>query len=415
MMNNHYRPMTAFLVLILFIMACSLLPSGGGGGSPSSTEDEVATVVALTMQALTPVSDAEPTAVPEVPTLFPHSLYFLNNDEAGILQVFRLGRDGKSLTQITNEPSAVNSYDISPVDGSVAYVANNLLFQVNSDGSGRSMLVDNGPADAIHQFETTLTSPVFSPDGKTIAYSYMGLQMYSIVAGTSTTAVDETGFDADWGGYLPSKLFIPQKYSPDGTKILITVAIPNSDGISSAIYNIASDSVINLSGGDGARLCCGQQAWTADSSALFSANPTLGMFGSGLWRADAATGTLATLLPTEAGGGNYNLANDPYLAPDGQLYFFYAAVPSPDGFINRAPLQMVRSAPDGVTGRAVLRPETFASMNEALWAPDASFVITAMAPIDDVYAGGLLEMYYTDPSMGVISLIPFGEQLKWGP
>ena len=44
------------------------------------------------------------------------------------------------------------------------------------------------------------------------------------------------------------------------------------------------------------------------------------------------------------------LADEPYLAPDGQLYFFFANASGPDGMIQRAPLQLVRAAPDGVTG-----------------------------------------------------------------
>jgi hypothetical protein len=148
---------------------------------------------------------------------------------------------------------------------------------------------------------------------------------------------------------------------------------------------------------------------------LFDANASLGFLGTGLWRVDAVSGNVTTLLPTEAGGGNFNLADEPYLAPDGQLYFFFAIQPAPDGFIDNAPLQIVRAAPDGVTGRIVLRPETFESLNEALWAPDASFVIVAKAPSDSVYAGGALELYYTDSARAVIPLVPFAQQLKWGP
>jgi len=139
------------------------------------------------------------------------------------------------------------------------------------------------------------------------------------------------------------------------------------------------------------------------------------MFAPGLWRVDASTGNMTTPLPTEAGGGNFNLADEPYLAPDGQLYFFFASRPAPDGFIDNAPLQIVRAAPNGVTGRTVLRPETFESLNEALWAPDASFVIVAKAPLDSVYAGGVLELYYTDAAKSMTPLVPFGQQLKWGP
>jgi hypothetical protein len=138
------------------------------------------------------------------------------------------------------------------------------------------------------------------------------------------------------------------------------------------------------------------------------------MFGSGLWRIDAASGNSMTLLSSDAGGGNFNLASHPYLAPDGQLYFFYASQPAPDGFIDNAPVQLVRAAPDGVTGRTVLRPETFESLNEALWAPDASFVIAALAPSQDVYQGGRAEIVYMDGRPNVM-LAAFARQMKWGP
>ena len=414
-MNNRFRPIAAFLALTVVVMACALpIP-----GSPGPTTDEVATAVALTMQALTPASEVEATATAEPeeapPGLLPHSLYFMNNDSTGIAQVFRLGTDGKTLTQVTSETSAVGSYDVSGVDGSVAYVANNQLLLINADGSGRRMLVDGGPVDPVDPFITSLTSPVFSPDGQTIAYSKQGLVLHSLATGASNIVLEDMTTDPISGAPVPRLVFIPQIYSPDGTKILVTAAIPNSDGFSNVIYTVASDSTVDVSGEDGARLCCGQQAWAADGSALFTGSSTLGMFSSGLWRIDAATGNVLTLIPSDAGGGSYNLADEPYLAPDGQLYFFFATASSPDGFINRAPLQMVRSAPDGVTGRTVLRPETFQLMNEALWAPDAGFVVAAIAPSDTVYAGGQLNLYYTDPSQPVITLLPFGQQLRWGP
>jgi Tol biopolymer transport system component len=339
----------------------------------------------------------------------------MNNDGIGIAQVFRLGTDGKSLTQVTNEASAVGSYDVSPVDGSVAYVVNNQLVLINADGSDHRVLADGGPIDPANPFITSLTSPVFSPDGQTIAYSRQGLVLYSLATGASNTVLEEMTTDPITGATVPRRVFIPQEYSPDGTKILVTGAIPNSDGFSSIIYTVASDSTVDVTGGEGALLCCGEQGWAADGSSLFTGSASLGMFGSGLWRIDPATGNVVTLIPSEAGGGNYNLAKDPYLAPDGQLYFFFATAPGPDGFISRGPLQMVRSAPDGVTGRTVLRPDSFLLMNESLWAPDGSFVIAAMATADTVVAGGQLNLYSIDPAQGPMSLVPFGQQMKWGP
>ena len=412
-MKKNFYPFMALLVLVATALACA---SPFGDGQPASP-DQVETIVVATLQALTPDSSGGeiPAPTSALTELLPRLLYYINNDGVGIAQVFRLERDGTTVTQLTFEPSAVSSYDVSMAEGSIVYVANNQLLLLNADGSGRRMLVDGGPVDPNNQFTTSLSSPVFSPNGQTIAYSNKGLILYSVSTGVSNIVLDQPVVDPATGANMPSEMDIPQEYSPDGTKLLLTLAIPNSDGISSGVYYIASNSLVRLSGGDGARVCCSGQAWTFDSSALYVGIPFMGMFAPGLWRVDVSTGNMTTLLPTEAGGGNFNLADEPYLAPDGQLYFFFASRPASDGFIDNAPLQIVRAEPNGVTGRTVLRPETFESLNEALWAPDASFVIVARAPSDSVYAGGVLELYYTDAARSMIPLVPFGQQLKWGP
>ncbi|MEP7134355.1 MAG: hypothetical protein ABI904_05435 [Chloroflexota bacterium] len=408
MKKNSY-PFIALLVLIATALACAS-PLGGGSNQPSSA-DQVATVVAATFQALTPVTSGGETLVPESEGILPHALYYLNNDKTGIPQVFRLAPDAKTIAQLTFEPSAVSSYDVSMADGSIVYVANNQVLLVNADGSGRRILVDGGPVDPNNPFTTSIGGPVFSPDGQTIAYSSnKGLNLYTVSTGASNIVLERK---SDSGS--PAEMYIPQKYAPDGTKLLLTTAIPNSDGISSGIYNFTTNTLVRLTGGDGARLCCTQQAWTSDSSALYVGISSVGMFGSGLWRVDASSGNLTTLLPTEAGGGAYNLASFPYLAPDGNLYFFYNTALNPDGFIDRPLLQINRSGPDGVTNGAVLSSETFESLNEALWAPDANFVIAVKAPDKTVYAGGAIELYYVDGAKGMIPLLPFGQQLKWGP
>ncbi|MCC7187383.1 MAG: PD40 domain-containing protein [Anaerolineales bacterium] len=399
-MKKHFRFVVAIIVVALSALGCGT--SQPSAIEPPSSGDQVATVVASTMQALTPDSPDSPTSQPT--GLFPHSLYFINNDNTGIAQVFRLETDGKTTSQITFEPAAVNSYDVSQVDGSVAYVSNNQLLLINADGSDRRALVDGGPVDPSYQFAEGINSPTFSPDGQTIAFGHLGLVLYGVSTGISNRVLENQ----------PGEMYVPQMYSPDGTKILITIAIPNSDGVSSGIYYPAAASVVPVIGADGVAVCCSEQGWAWDSSSLYAGLASVGMFGSGLWRADASSGDMVTLLPTET-SGNYNLASHPYLAPDGQLYFFFVNLPATEEFVSRAPLQIVRAAPDGVTGRTVLLPETFQLMNEALWAPDASFVITAIAPSDQIYQGGALELFYTHAEAGMLTLAPFGQQLKWGP
>jgi hypothetical protein len=64
----------------------------------------------------------------------------------------------------------------------------------------------------------------------------------------------------------------------------------------------------------------------------------------------------------------------------------------------------------------VLRAENFTLINDALWAPDASFVVVASPP-DQAYTGegGVLELWYTGEGPSPIWLARFGEKLQWGP
>jgi hypothetical protein len=329
-----------------------------------------------------------------------------------LIQVFRIETDGVTRRQITSERVSVNEYDVSRVDGSVAYVANNQLLLINVDGSNRRVIADGGEVDPNNPFINTISSPVFSPDGQTLAYGHRGLRLYSFATGDANLILENQIDDVGGGLFVPRELYSPERYSPDGTKLLITLGY--YEGASSAIYDPETNALVRLVGGEGALICCDDTEWSADGSSVYAANPTMGMFSSGLWRVEAATGAVTTLLPGDAGGGNFNVADEAYLAPDGQLYFLFAKVPAPEGIIMRSPLQIVRSEPDAVTGRTILSTEDFQLLNEALWAPDASFLVAVLAPSPEVYQGGQAEVIYLDGRPSVV-LAPSAQQMKWGP
>lgn len=397
-----------FLVIILGVASCVSPVNNSNDVQPSA--DHVATIVAATMQALMPVVSDSPTEEPADGELLPHSFYYLGKDSTGLSQVFRIERDGVTTRQVTFEPADVNGYDVSLADGSVVYVSNNQLLWVDVNSSGRRLLVDGGPIDQINPFVSTLRDPVFSLDGQTIAYGYKGLNFYSLASGVSNLVIENQLDDLGNNAIFPKELYSPARYSPDGTKLLVTLGY--YEGASSAIYNIASGTLVRLNGGEGALLCCGREQWTPDSSAFYSASSTTGMFNSGLWRVDATTGQVSTLFTSSYDAGIFNYASDPYLAPDGRLYFFFFT--SNTELNQRTPLQLTRSAPDGITGREILRPNTFELMNEALWAPDANFVVAAMGHTQDSYFGGRAEVTYLDGRPSVV-LTEFAQQMKWGP
>src|SRR5215207_1674389 len=401
-MIKYFQAFSALVLLTLIISACTLPAMGG---TPLSSPDQVSTVVVMTLQALTPEPETPADAV------LPHTFYFLGTDNTGLTQVFRIERDGKTQKQLTFEPESVKDYDVSLADGSVAYVVGNQLLFVNAGGADRRLIVDGGIVDENNPFISAINNPVFSPNGQTLAYGYKGLNLYSLSGGASNLAIENQIDDSTGSGFLfPRELYWPERYSPDGNRLLITLGY--YEGASAAIFDPASGGLVRLTGVEGALICCDAMEWSADGSSIYSASPAAGMFNSGLWKVDPPTGVVTTLFTSNFGSSSFLFADEPYLASDNQLYFFFAE--STIELNSRTSLQLVRSAPDGLTERTLLRPETFESMNEALWAPDASFVLVALANTPDTYQGGRAEAVYLDGRPNVV-LAPFAQQMKWGP
>ncbi len=406
--------LSAALVLGLAILACT---------SPIASQplDQAATTVAQTLAAIpasTPLASPapqQPTEATQAPAptatadLLPHSLYFLNNDKAGLMQVFRLAKDGKTLQQITYEPASVADFDVSPVDGSVAYSSNNQLLLVDTNGAGRRTLADGGPVDDNNRFTNSVGVPVWSRDGKTIAFSHGGLNFYSIETGTIKKVL-ENQIDTSAGFPIVKETYAPDAYSPDGTRLLINIGF--YEGGTFAIYHPADNTVIRFSQAQSGNLCC-EVRWVPDGSGLYVAGSAIGMVDSGLGYVNADTGQVTILLPGSAPDGTYNFAAGPQVGPDGKLYFFFNNLPQIP-VSGHTPLSLYRADTDGTKDRTQLSKEVFETLNEVLWAPDASLAVIAEGPTADVYSGGIASIVYPDGRPDV-KLVDFAQSMHWGP
>ena len=214
-MPKKFRTLLVLFVLVITALAC-VNPLVG---TPLNQPANVETIVAATFQALTaPAPQTGVTnPVPSAGGLLPRTMYFLNNDGAGIVQVYRLEKDGKTVKQITFEPAKVDYYDVSPVDGSVAYISTNKMYTVRIDGSNRSMIVDGGIRNESDPFFNSITNPVWSPNGQTIAFGYKGLNFYSIVSGQYNNVLKNQITDQGNGVIFPNELYWPEKYAADGS------------------------------------------------------------------------------------------------------------------------------------------------------------------------------------------------------
>jgi len=370
------------------------------------------------LQALTPLATpfftpTPPQATPSataIPPFLPRSLYFLANDSpAGHVQVFRLERDGQMKQQVTYEPTDVKDYDVSPRDGSVAYVSNNQLLRVEANGAGRRVLVDGGAVDPANPWAASLAAPRWSPDGQTIAFHHGGLSFYTLSNGIINQVLTDQ-IDTSAGFPIVRELYTPERYSPQGSRLLVRITF--YEGGSFGIYTPSDNTFVRFHREDGGPVCC-NAFWLPDGSGLYAANPNMGMFDSGLWYVDAASGNMTTLLPGAAPDGTYNFADAPQVGMDGRLYFFFnnlKEIPSS----GRTPLFMVRSAPNGVSERVLLSAEAFEGVNEVLWAPDARLAILAFAPLEAVAQGGAAKIVYADGRASV-PLVEYAYQMKWGP
>ena len=400
-MKDSLRRVTVLLGLMVALAACAA-PFGTG---ETQSSDQVATAAAMTLQALAPNTTRTS------PPVLPRRLYYLGHDNQGLSQIYRMERDGKTKTQLTVERSNVWEYDVSQADGSLVYENDGQLIMVNADGSNRRVLVEGIPNSNAHG----IYHPLFSPDGKMLAYALGGVNLYDFSSGVNSLLIQDHPND----GSMVPETYVPDTFSPDGTKLLVTIGHPPDNPSTAAIYTLASKVLAQFGVENQALTCCnfyGGAQWTADSSGFYSVASQVDSsykFGE-LWQVDAPSASVTTML--SMGNGTINLPKEPYLGQDGMLYFFLGSYGVDSGFFDAPVLAMVRAAPNGMTDRTVLRSENFVMMNEALWAPDASFAIVATDPMRNWdQGGGVLELYPTNGQRSKTWLAPFGTQMEWGP
>lgn len=158
----------------------------------------------------------------EAPTPLPAPLYFV---DAGSGQLLRMESDGATIRQITEEPARIDEFAISPVDGTLAYISDDRLIQSDAWGGNRIVKVKgefDTQAEGVDRYKMKVGKPVFSPDGRYIAFALNGVN------------VMEAGKPMNYRTILPNAensretiiaFFEPTLgWSPDGKKLWISAS-----------------------------------------------------------------------------------------------------------------------------------------------------------------------------------------------
>jgi WD40 repeat protein len=408
-MGNSKKKLFFLPALFLTMLACNLSWNGNLVNATQISVDLVATTVTVTQISQDKGITEEPEAgvSEQGPSVLPHTLYFLSDME-GTSQVWRLEKDSITQVRLTSEIDEVVVFDVSPMDGSVAYVVGNRLYLVDSNGENKRLLVDGGPVSQEMDFIyfQRVGTLRWSPDGQWLAFSQGGVKLYDLKTGTIISVIENEVEMQENELLFPRALYAPEQWAQDGKRLMVSIGW--HEGGTLGVLDITTGSVVQLGQG----IVCCDATWTNDESSILVASPVLGMISSGLWRYDAVSGEQATLIPSSADDGTLNFAGWPLQLASGELLYFYNNMPN---FQETVPLVLVRSGPDGVTDRVQLRSDVF-EIHEALWAPDGSMVVIVQPNLGEQTwpRFGPLVLVNLDGSP-VRPLVVRTRGLRWGP
>lgn len=348
-MNGWLRWLGVSLVVLLWACAGEPQTPTPPPVQPTTPPVELPTA---TVSAPTPIALA--TSSPEQANVLPAPLYVIDDG-----QIQRFESDAITRTRITAETpvrstaSAVAAFDISPLDGTLAYII---------ERDDRSELIRS---DAFGQDRTVLLSlpgvrvaaPRWSPQGATLAVrlsadpdaetSFAG-GVYLIDAGSAAIAAPpaqeiaspqvflplvtgEDGLqllqpdDPVDPEYLPApRSYAPLAWSPDGSRLLLNGFFHFIPQCGLVVKHLDTGALIALTAPNGdLGTLCDRGAWRSDSAALYiNLRPaSLSIPEPGLWLADPDSGAVTPLIPGRSGDESL-LVMAPHPGRDGRLYLF---------------------------------------------------------------------------------------------
>ena len=259
---------------------------------------------------------------PSQPDVLPAPVYFLHEDWNKTKQIWLLERNGQTSRQITNEPASVRDFDVSPIDGSLAYVSGFDLFVANADGTARrSVLHDENEVDSNNNDHrragARYHSPLWFPDGQRIALAdYWGV-LFTTLSGQQRrfqlNKIPEVKNPPD----MYFKFYIPYVFSPDGQHFLMALSVYENSLL--VVKNIDEDYLVEPLILKGSAFC--DSVWSRDGSRVFCATNTIFANIPGLYALDTKSGESKEIFQPDFTLSNLWFFEAPYHTRDNKLNF----------------------------------------------------------------------------------------------
>lgn len=189
--------------------------------------------------------------------ILPSPLYFLADDKAGqcpFSQIIKLERDGLTRSEITSSClyNGVQSFDYSLANGRFAVVAQHALWSY--DGSNFKHIATGLPNPESTGSSYDIGNPVWSPDGKQIAYVDGGIRIVNISTGDKQDIIENSCNDGNgenrifepYTACFYGSIYRNPKWSPDGRALLLDYQ--DADIGYKVLYNLEDNSMHQFTG-----------------------------------------------------------------------------------------------------------------------------------------------------------------------
>ena len=352
----------------------------------------------------TPIKTMTPEATQQELFSLPAPLYYLQDG-----QIWRLDPDAQTIHQVTSEDAVVEAFDISPMDGSLAYISNNNLVVSDPDGGNQEILLAGAVLpplldeltrlNEMDHITSAIRSPYWSEDGQKIAFINNGLLVYDLEKNqvepilTYTNNLNEQTLLADLFSWSSDgQYFLVSQYAyPIESLHQIELGLFRPDNY---LYNLSESYSVTFT-------------WNPETTLLILANAAYGSPQS-LQVCELANMECTLIAEFEPARWYYHYAH-PFVTAEDKLFVFMGT--TDDGSQIPDTFKLISLHLDG-SNRQNLRNDGY-SLATALWSPNGDGIVVVLADETGNFPTGSMVWLAVTDAPPVSLPVMLADNLRW--